>query len=238
MKKVLILGNGLLGTELQKQTGWDIISRRDNGFDITDKSTYHLMTKIEHGVIQYCPYDVIINTIAHTDTYSDNRESHWNTNYKGTAELVDFCNSWKIKLVQISTDYIYAGSMEYAAEHDVPVHCPTWYGYTKLLSDAHVQLACNDHLCIRSTHKATPFQYEAAWQDQKGNFDYVDVIASIIVKLIHKDVSGVINVGTESKTMYDLAKKTRPDVKINITKQKATPTDVTMNLSKLEEILK
>ena len=29
--KVLIIGNGLLGTELHKQTGWDIVSREVDG---------------------------------------------------------------------------------------------------------------------------------------------------------------------------------------------------------------
>ena len=45
--RILILGDGLLGSELAKQSGYDIISRKKDGFDITDKSTYHLMTKIE-----------------------------------------------------------------------------------------------------------------------------------------------------------------------------------------------
>ena len=75
--KVLILGDGLLGSEILKQTEWACISRKRHGFDITDNSTYHLMTKVEFGSIQYCPYDVILNCIANTDTYSDNKDAHW-----------------------------------------------------------------------------------------------------------------------------------------------------------------
>ena len=33
-KKILILGDGLLAKELIKQTGWDYISRKKDGFDI------------------------------------------------------------------------------------------------------------------------------------------------------------------------------------------------------------
>jgi hypothetical protein len=34
---ILILGDGLLGSELIKQTGWDYISRKKNGFDFTKR---------------------------------------------------------------------------------------------------------------------------------------------------------------------------------------------------------
>ena len=61
--KVLILGDGLLGSEILNPTEWDCVSRKQHGFDITDESTYHLMTKVEFGSIQYCPYDVILNCI-------------------------------------------------------------------------------------------------------------------------------------------------------------------------------
>ena len=42
--KVLVLGDGLLGSEIVKQTEWDYISRKKDGFDITDMETYHLLT--------------------------------------------------------------------------------------------------------------------------------------------------------------------------------------------------
>jgi len=34
--KVLVLGNGLLGGEIVKQTGWEFVSRKTTGFDIND----------------------------------------------------------------------------------------------------------------------------------------------------------------------------------------------------------
>ena len=72
--KILVLGDGLLGSEIVKQTGWDCISRKKDGFDIRAiKSSYH-----SFGLHRY---NVIINCIAHTDTYSDNKELHWNINY-------------------------------------------------------------------------------------------------------------------------------------------------------------
>lgn len=236
--KVLILGDGLLATELAKQSGFDILSRKQDKFDITDTSTYYLMTKLEFGAIHYCEYNVIINTIACTDTYSIDRETHWNVNYKGVSDLVDFCNEWKIKLIHIVTDYVYANSIPNASEQDVPVHCNNWYGYTKLLGDAHVQLKCNEYLLIRSTHKPTPFLHESAWTDQIGNFDYVDIIGSKILNLVKTNQIGIFNVGTCEKSMYELAEKTNPDVKKGkVEKSSSVPHNVTMNLNKEKNML-
>ena len=136
-------------------------------------------------------YSVIVNCIANTDTYSDDKESHWETNYVFVDNLIKFSNENKIKLVHISTDYIYTGSIENATEEDVPVHCNNWYGYTKLLSDGLVQLQSNDYLLIRCSHKPNPFPYEKAWNDLYGNFDYVDNITKKIVKLIKNNSIGV-----------------------------------------------
>jgi dTDP-4-dehydrorhamnose reductase len=96
--KVLVLGDGLLGSEIVKQTNWDYISRKKDGFDIT-KNDFNF-----HG------YDVIINCIAFTNTYSNDKENNWNVNYKAVADLVDYCNNQNIKLVHISTDYVYTNS--------------------------------------------------------------------------------------------------------------------------------
>jgi dTDP-4-dehydrorhamnose reductase len=234
--KVLILGNGLLGTELKNQSDWDIVSREVDGFDITDTDTYYLMTEIFHGVAQAMPYDVIINCIANTDTYSNDKEAHWNVNYKGTADLVDFCNKWNVKLIHISTDYVYANSDNLASENSVPVHCNNWYGYTKLLSDGHVQLTSNDYMLIRCTHKPTPFQYEEAWIDQVGNFDYVNNIAKIITTLINKNCTGVYNIGTDLKTMYELGCETKEDVTPSL-RPTHVPCNLSMDLTKMKKVL-
>lgn len=238
MNSVLILGNGLLGTELYRQSGYDIISKEHTGFDITNLETYYNLLTCEFGAVIYCKYDTIINTIAYTNTYSTHRTQHWDVNYKGVSYLVDFCNKWKLKLVHIVSDYIYTNSDAFASEDDVPVHCNTWYGYTKLLGDAHVQLACHDYLIIRATHKPKPFPFTDAWTDQIGNFDYVDVISKKILDLIDVRAEGIYNVGTDTKSMYELALQTNENVnEILIPDNINAPRDVTMNLTKIQNIL-
>lgn len=221
----IILGDGLLGNELKKQTNWNFISRKVHNLNINDTSSYFPALK---------NYDTIINCIGYTKTYSDEKEQHWNVNYKFVAELTDFCSINNKKLVHISTDHIYANSKTDASEEDVPVHLNTWYGYTKLLADGYIQLKLNNYLLIRTSHKPNPFPYKYAWIDQITNGDFVDVIASKIIYLIKKEVKGVYNVGTELKNWYIHTKDIYNTIPIR--KPTNAPLDITMNLSKFKSI--
>ena len=220
--KVLVLGYGLLGSEIVKQTNWDYISRKKDGFDITKND------------FNFYGYDVIINCIAFTNTYSNDKESNWNVNYKAVADLVDYCNNQNIKLVHISTDYVYTNSNSEASENDIPVHGNNWYSYTKLLADAYIELKSNNYLICKGTHKPNPFPYEKAWDDQWGNFDYVDVISSLIINLVMSNNFGIFNIGTELKSMFDLAKQTNKNVK-PAGKPDYVPNNTSMDISKLKK---
>jgi len=223
----LILGDGLLGSELVKQTGWDYISRKKDGIDIFDFNQW---------IFKFSEYDIIINCIANTDTYSNNKELHWKVNYEFVDTLVNFCNETGKKLVHISTDYIYANSKTEASEEDIPVHLETWYGYTKLLGDAHVQLKSKNYLIVRTSHKPYPFPYKNAWDNQFTNGDYVNKISELIIKLINSNQFGVFNIGTNIKTWYDLTKNEFNTFPINAPLN--TPLDVSMDLNKLNNAIK
>lgn len=225
----VILGNGLLGKELHNQTNWDVLSRSVDGIDLTDINTWaHLLL----------PYDTIINCIAYTNTYDNNKSKHWDTNYKAVVELMDYCNNHNKKLVHISTDYVYANSIGTPNEEGVPVHQSTYYAYTKLLADGYIELKGKNYLILKGTHKPTPFPYENAWLDHLGNFDYVDVIAKLYIELINRNATGIFNVGTKWKSMYTLAKRTSPKVFPIHNNDVKIPLDVGMDISKLNEFLK
>jgi dTDP-4-dehydrorhamnose reductase len=235
--KILVLGDGELGSELVKQTGWDYISRKKDGFDISKVSSlnnYVLQHFTEIGEV-LLKYNTIVNCIADTSTYSDDREPHWNINYKFAAELTDYCNDMGIKLIHISTDHVYINSLPKASEESVPASGQNWYSYTKLVAEAYVQLKSDNYLIIRESHKPYPFPYKNAWRNQSTNGDYTPKIASLIIKLIKTNANGVFNVGTETKTWYDLTKyefKTNP-----VAKPSFAPEDVSMDLTKLNKWL-
>jgi dTDP-4-dehydrorhamnose reductase len=221
--KILVLGDGLLGSEIVKQTNWDCISRKKDGFDITSSE------------FNFIEYDTIVNCIAYTNTYSNDRDLNWNINYKSVANLVDYCNKYNSKLVHISTDYVYTNSISNASELDIPIHGNNWYSYTKLLADAYIELKSNNYLICRGTHKPNPFPYENAWINQLGNFDYVDTMASLIIDLVMSNNFGIFNVGTEFKSMFDLAKVTNENVK-PVGKPEHVPNNTSMNIEKFNKL--
>lgn len=225
--KPIVIGNGLLGSEIVKQTKWSYISRMDHKIDFTDPSTY--LKYLEY-------YDTIINCVAITNTYGSNKNDYREVNYKAAADLSDICKESNKKLVHISTDYVYSGSDPVASEESLPIVSPNWYTYYKLLADEYIMLRNVNYLICRCSFKSNPFPYDNAWIDQIGNFDYVDVIASLIIKLIEKDSKGLFNVGTGLKSIYELASITNPNVK-KVIKLGEAPNNISMNLSKLNSIL-
>ena len=213
---IVVLGDGLLGSEIVKQTNWDCLSRKKDNIDFTDVNSYFDLLK---------NYKVILNCIACTDTYSDNKDLHYNVNYKYVVKLARYCEIHNKKLIHISSDYVYSNNTNTPSETDVPHYADNWYSYTKLLGDNAVQVESDNNLVIRCTHKPTPFPYNKAWVDQVGNFDYVDIISSLIIKAINKQFTGLYNIGTDVKSMYDLAAQTAEVEKIN------APSEVPKNLS-------
>lgn len=233
--KYLILGDGKLATELQAQTNWDVISRKKNGFDITNDLGFTMFIGQSYYKM-LADYDVIVNCIGFTETYSLERKPNWDINYVGVINLANWCNDHDKKLVQISTDYVYAGSNSQATEEDVPVNFKSWYAYTKLLADGYVQAISNDYLLIRTNFKPRPFPWDIAWDNIIGNFDYIDVIAKKIVYLIELDSKGVFNIGTDPKTYYDLAIQTNKETQRSNDNDHNHPSDVTMNLTKFHNV--
>lgn len=226
MNNIVVLGDGLLGSEIVNQTSWHYISRKKDGFDIINIAHFNLIPENT---------TTLINCIANTDSYSLDKETHWDVNYKGVHNLIQFCNEHKIKFVHISTDFIFANnSKETPSEEDVPVHSEHWYSYTKLLGDGLVQLLSNDYLLCRCTHKPYPIPYKKIFADRVGNFDYVNVIASLIIKLINKGANGVFNVGTDKKYMVDLIPHNDYEL---INTPTGLPTDTTMSISKMNNFL-
>lgn len=228
MSNIVVLGDGLLGKELVNQTNWDSISRKKDGFEITDTFTFNLLLETFDGIAQKSKYTTIINCIANTNTYLNDKKSHWDVNYKGVANLTEFCNNWGIKLVHISTEFVYANNSFPPTEEDLPQPQNSWYAYTKLLADEYIQLRSKNYLICRELHKPSPFPYKEVWNVATSG-DTVDKISKIIIKLINKDVKGLYNVGTGDKLLKDIAPSSK-----EILAPSYVPLDTRMNLNKLK----
>ena len=121
--KTLILGDGLLGSELYELTKWDLASRKLSNLDIDN------LSKLKDLV---SGYNNIVNCIANTDSYSDDKDKHLNTNFRFAVNLSNICNNLNIKLIHISTEFVYANNIQPPTEEDLPLPDKSWYAYSKL----------------------------------------------------------------------------------------------------------
>lgn len=205
MRILLTGGSGLLGTELQNLDG-SILAPGHDELDISDSAA------VARYVKDMRP-DIIVHAAAITnnrDIEADPDEA-LNVNIGGTVNLARACLGTRIRLVYLSTDYVYRGDRGHYAEQD-EVHPSNLYAWTKLAGEAAVRAVPN-HLIIRTSFGAPAFAYPAAFADKWSSKEYVDVIAGDILDAARSPLTGVINIGGPRRTIYEYASLRNPDVK-------------------------
>ena len=153
-------------------------------------------------------------------------------NIIGTANVVKICEKLNIKIIYMSTSYVYAGKKGNYKETDSVL---PWnnYGWSKFGGECAVQM-CKNSLILRACVTQEPFIHKKAFSNIKLNFIFHDQIVPLIVKLLDK--KGVYNVGGEIQTIYNFAKKYNPDIK----KIKSTtdfPPNPSVSVAKMKKII-
>ncbi len=189
MKYLLTGGSGRLGTELQKY--FDCYAPSSEELDLLWPSSKIIKKGKDCDAIIHCGgfTDVVKAEKEHTMCYL--------INYVGTKKLVKAFSSKRF--IYISSEYCYN-----------PVN---YYAKTKLWAEDLVKKYCSNYLIIRTSFVTRPFPHERAFTDQQTRGDYLDVIAPMIVKEIKKGTTGTVDIGTSRKTMFELARQTKPDIK-------------------------
>ena len=134
MTRWLVTGaGGMLGTDLVAAliaAGEPVTGLDRAGLDVTDAAAVS-------DAIARCRPDVVVNCAAWTavDDAEASEEQALAVNAGGPANLTTACRAFGARLVQVSTDYVFAGdaSRPYA-EDDVPAP-RTAYGRTKLAGE-------------------------------------------------------------------------------------------------------
>lgn len=226
MKILLFGGSGMLGRELLKHNA-EIIAPAKNEVNIIDGA--EIRTSIE----QHKP-DIIINAAAETDNRAieKNPSDSIYTNIIGSSHVAIACRELGIRYVYLSTDYIYKGDKGNYKETDeiLPFNL---YAWTKLGGECSA-VAVKNHLIIRTTFGKNTFDYPEAFSDKWVSKDYVDVIAPMILEAATSPITGVLNIGTERKTIYQHAVARNKNVKsVKIDERNfITPYDNSFNLQK------
>ena len=234
MKTILISGGkGNLATEILNN------NKEHNIFAISkSKLNVYDINQLDKVVKKIKP-DIFIHTAALTRPmikHIDSPDNSIKNNIIGTSNVVLTCIKYNIKLIYISTDYVYPCTEGNYSENSAlfPVN---EYAWSKLGGECAVKLYKNS-LILRMALCQKPFPHPKALVDIKKSYLYMDKAASIILKLI--DEKGIINVGGETMSPFEFAKHNNPNIEkiyLNEVKDVKMGKDASMNISKLKKIL-
>jgi dTDP-4-dehydrorhamnose reductase len=251
VKTVLITGsNGLLGQKLIKdfQPHYKVIAcdlHPESFFNFPNLSYENLditnRRQLGFQITFYHP-EVIINAAAYTDV--DGCEIHkdkaWTINVGGVKNLVNFCKEQEVKLIQLSTDYIFNGENGPYSEEDPPDPV-NFYGETKLESEKIIKESGVDFLVIRTNvlygfgknvkpnffiwllEKLSQNEKIQIVTDQFNNPTLADNLSLGILEMVKKNISETYHIaGSEYLSRYDFAIKVAN--KFNFDKNNILPT--------------
>ena len=233
-KILLSGGSGLLGKALQKIDA-SIIAPPHSELDVRNKES------IDACIEKYKP-DIFLHAAAFTSPprCDESPVEALQTNIIGTGNVVLSTTEKKVRLVYISTDYVFKGDKGNYAEDD-EVFPQNLYAWTKLGGECAVRTHKNS-LIIRTSFSPDIFPYDAAFIDQYTSRDSVSVIARLIYTLIQADVvEPVVHVGTERKTVKELALALGKSDVTDLRRSEvsfATPEDTSLDISILQQYLK
>ena len=234
MKNILISGGkGNLAKEILKAN--DI----HNIFALSkDKLNVYNLNQLDKVVKKLNP-DIFIHTAALTRPmikHIESPDSSIRNNIIGTSNVVLTCIKYNIKLIYISTDYVYPCTKGNYTE-DSTLFPVNEYAWSKLGGECAVKLYKNS-LILRMALCQKPFPHPKALVDVKKSYLFMDKAAKVILKLINK--KGTINVGGNPLSPYEFIKKSNPNIKkiyLNEIKDVNMGVDVSMNIDKLNKIL-
>ena len=237
MTKVLVTGsNGLLGTKVLARlldTGIAEPLAASRGslanaylgsfpfwqLDVTD-------TAAVQGVLGEARPDVVIHTAAMTDVDACERfrNEAWAINADGTANMARACAARGIRLVFLSTEYVFDGTSGPYAEDDA-ANPLGWYAKTKHAGEQSVRAAGGSWAVARTTvlygHAPHVRQNFVSWllskleqgervsvvNDQIGSPTLADNLAEMVTALAMSDAQGIYHtVGATVISRYDFAR--------------------------------
>jgi len=216
--KILITGaNGMLGEEctnllsgLYQVIACDLQERLLFSSPVIYKPLDITNPMMVKEVINRYQPDVVINCAAFTDVdgAEKNQQNAWNVNVKGVQYLVDFLTPIKGAIIQISTDYVFDGTVGPYNEQQIPQPI-NFYGKTKLASEKILQDSALPWTILRTNvlfgntttqqasfvrwviEKLRRFETIRVVNDQYGNPTWSYALANAVARVIETGKHGL-----------------------------------------------
>lgn len=199
MSQILITGGaGKLGSALLEVIDNAVCGTREN-FDFTNVEM----------VTEFLNSNPTINTIVHCGAMvspprvNEQIDKAIHDNIIGTALLSSICFQRNIRLIYISTDYVFSGEKGNYNEQD-ELMPQNKYAWSKLGGECAVQML-NNFVIIRMSFGPDVFPYKAAFIDQYTSREPASEIIKKIKNIVFSSFKGVIHIGGSRKSVYDYA---------------------------------
>ncbi|WP_440867808.1 dTDP-4-dehydrorhamnose reductase [Symbiopectobacterium purcellii] len=201
--KVLLTGaNGQLGRCFQDRlpAGWQILATDSAELDIT------VLAQVTATVSAFKP-DAIVNAAAYTavDKAESDVELAERINAAGAANLASVAAQHGIRLVHVSTDYVFDGNANTPYTEESPTNPLSVYGVTKLTGERAVSTAAPDSIIVRTALVFSEYGNNfvktmlrlgkerdalSIVDDQRGCPTYAGDLAQAIIALLQQNAAG------------------------------------------------
>lgn len=232
-KKINVLvsgGGGLVGSRIIEllSSKYNLISlSRSDGFDITSYDSFSRLNNSSAGYFLHLAAKTDVDGCENEKELGEKSEA-WKINVKGTENVVKFCSLNNIKLIYMSTDFVFDGEKnegESYVEEDVP-NPINFYAKTKYEAEKIVVSSGIEYVILRMAY---PYRKEF---EEKKDFaraiinrlrqglrikavkdhimcpTFIDDVAFVVDKIIEKDASGIYHVvGDTPISPYEVALK-------------------------------
>ncbi len=170
------------------------------------------------------------------DIHEKNINLSIDKNIIGTCNIVKVCKKFNIKLIYLSTNYVYPGITGNYHEKDSLLPYNN-YAWSKLGGECAVQMYKNS-LILRVCMTEKPFIHKSAFTDLITNFIFHEEVVKLFPKILKQ--KGILNIGGKTQSVYNFAKKFNKKIKGIKSKKflgNKIPLNHSMNLKKLKRII-
>jgi len=218
MKVVVTGAHGLLGSALCPELGrrWDVVPLGRRDCDVASAD----------GVLrtlEACRPNVVVHLAAYTNVDGCELEPARAAlvNAKGTDNVAIACQRLDLRLVYLSTDYVFEGRQATPYREDDPARPLSVYGKSKLAGEWFCRTRCTNLLVVRSAwlfgpggrnfvstivDKADKGEPLSVVDDQCGSPTYTVDLARVLAGLIERGDTGIVHaVNSGQATWYDVA---------------------------------
>jgi len=217
--------------------------RLDPGVDAPPRSLLDVSS--EASIERYCAdrrHTVIIHAAAVTNRFAEDvDEEYLRSNIIGTANVVLWARRRGLRLVYVSTDYVYPGERGGYTEDSVllPVNR---YAASKLGGEMAVRLYDNSLIVRTSFYRELPFARSCVDQFT-SRIPIAEAARAVYALACRPEIRGVVNVGTPARrSLHDIVRAefnpaTEPIRRADIAIAYRLPPDTSMDTSHFHRIM-